>query len=145
MLHCSVSTALSAAHAGQAMQCLAESNLRISQHKYVQVSVEKKNSKPGLWTVFKLNHLLAVQAESTSTSEEPVFHQLFFSGLGVTHGVDIADGGHGGELTGWNLLPGCYEQVSPKKLNIATWHTGMAEYRTKKVNANSKRLRQKCS
>ena len=95
--------------------------------------------------MFKLNHLLAVQAKSTATSEEPVFHQFFTPGLGVTHGVDIADGDHGAELAGWDLLPGCYEQVSPKKLNIATWHTGMAEYRSKKVNTNSKRFRHKLS
>ena len=90
-----------------------------------------------------MNHLLAIQAESTVTSVEPVFHQFFFPGLGVTHGVDIADGGHGGELAGWDLFPGCYEQVSPQKLNIATWHTGMAKQRSKKVNTYSKRLRHK--
>jgi hypothetical protein len=94
---------------------------------------------------FNLNHLLDIQAESTVTSEEPGFHQFFFPCLGVIHGVDIADGGHGGELAGWYLLLGCYEQVSPKKLNIATWHTGMGKYRSKKVNTNSKGLRHNLS
>ena len=92
-----------------------------------------------------MNHLLAIQAESTVTSEEPVLHQFFFPGLGVNHGVDVADGGHGGQLAGWDLLPGSNEQVSPKKLHIASWLTGMAKYRTKKVNADSKRLRHKLS
>ena len=75
---------------------------------------------------FLLNHLLGVHAERTATGEEPVLHQFFASGSGVFHGVDIADGGHGGHLAARHLLLGCHKQISSEKLNSTTRYAGLS-------------------